>query len=58
MTRNDSRLTVCVLVRPILREEWAQSVCNLIQACWSSNPSERLKFDDISAELLFLDLEN
>jgi len=47
----------CIAERPPIGESWPRQVSDLIQKCWRHAPKERPSFDDIVAELLFLDLD-
>jgi len=56
------RLTLSSLVfakeRPPIDASWPRQISQMIQECWQHSPKERPSFDDISAELLFLDLND
>jgi len=47
-----------LLERPPISVSWPSEISELIEKCWSSKPRGRPSFDDISAELLFLDIKD
>ena len=44
--------------RPPIGPSWPRDISQLIEDCWRDSAKERPLFDDISAELLFLDLND